>query len=179
MQRGIIVAWWPTRADSQRFPRGVLYACPRFRKEQIHSPSIDRCIWTTIEKLQDHGRWVCSKIELWCMGAKLFQRWEEKGPFSSWMNNWIGEPLLPFESMTLPDRAGVKFSVWQWIRLTFTVFLPRIGIIYRNRSSVTDERLKSVCLALKDCECSMAEYLFSLKQSSSSNWLRTKMAMKK
>jgi hypothetical protein len=46
--------------------------------------------------------------------------------------------------MSFPDRPGVKFSLWDWVRL-FATLIPRLpNILVSNRSSVTDRRVHSV-----------------------------------
>lgn len=52
--------------------------------------------------------------------------------------------MIPADKMKIPDRAGVKITTWDWIRLLFTVLIPRIPIIISNRPSKADERVKSV-----------------------------------
>ncbi len=47
--------------------------------------------------------------------------------------------------MSSPARAGIKFSVWSWIRLFFAV-LPQIPGFIRSRPSVVDKRLESVSI---------------------------------
>jgi hypothetical protein len=46
--------------------------------------------------------------------------------------------------MAFPDRPGVKFSFWDWIKL-LAIIIPRLpNILVNNRSSVTDRRVHSV-----------------------------------
>ncbi len=51
---------------------------------------------------------------------------------------------MPFEKISLPVRAGAKVSVWSWIRLIFTVLIPQIPTLIRNRPSVADKRVERV-----------------------------------
>ena len=51
---------------------------------------------------------------------------------------------MPFEKISLPVRAGAKVSVWSWIRLIFTILIPQIPTLIRNRSSVADKRVERV-----------------------------------
>lgn len=57
---------------------------------------------------------------------------------------FAGKPLLPVGGMTMPDRAGVKISLWDWIKLFVTIFPSLPNILVFNRGSVTDRRLHSV-----------------------------------
>ena len=46
--------------------------------------------------------------------------------------------------MSLPDRPGVRFSLWDWVKL-FAALIPRLpNILVINRTSVTDGRVHSV-----------------------------------
>ena len=56
----------------------------------------------------------------------------------------VGNPPVPVGVMTLPERPGVKISLWDWIKL-FITMIPRLpNILVSNRTSVTDRRLHSV-----------------------------------
>lgn len=58
----------------------------------------------------------------------------------------LGKPLLPVDTMRLPDRPGVKLSLLDWIKFFFN-FVPRLpNILISNRTSLTDRRLHSVRL---------------------------------
>ncbi len=66
-------------------------------------------------------------------------------PFSSdSLTRLIGKPLIPLGAMTLADRAGVKISLWKWIKFIFTVGLPNIMSFISNRPSVVDSRVRMV-----------------------------------
>jgi hypothetical protein len=58
----------------------------------------------------------------------------------------VGEPLFAVDALTpiLPDRAGAKFSFLAILRFIFAV-IPRLPVIFRNRPSVVDLRIASVC----------------------------------
>ena len=58
--------------------------------------------------------------------------------------NYLGRPLLPVDVMLPTDRPGVKFSLWDWVKL-FATIIPRLpNVLVYNRSSVTDHRVHSV-----------------------------------
>jgi len=68
-----------------------------------------------------------------------------------WVPDYFaGKPLLPVDAMKAPDRPGVKFSLWDWIKL-IGVVLPRLpNMVVFNRTSVTDRRLHSFINLLKE-----------------------------
>jgi len=53
-----------------------------------------------------------------------------------------GRPLIPLDTMTI-DRAGEKWSIWQWIKFVVTS-IPNLPAFISNRPSVVDKRLNSV-----------------------------------
>ncbi|PPQ71948.1 hypothetical protein CVT25_002826 [Psilocybe cyanescens] len=57
--------------------------------------------------------------------------------------------MFHFESLTLPDKAGIKLSVLDWIKLLFVV-VSSIPSIISNRTSVVDKRLETFFALLKD-----------------------------
>jgi len=68
-----------------------------------------------------------------------------------WIPDYFaGKPLLPVGGMTLPDRAGVKISLCDWIKLFVTIFPSLPNILVFNRGSVTDRRLHSFINLLKE-----------------------------
>jgi len=56
----------------------------------------------------------------------------------------LGNPLIPADALVLGDRAGVRPTIWQWIKLIVTVGIPNIGSFWRNRRSLIDPRLEEV-----------------------------------
>jgi hypothetical protein len=58
---------------------------------------------------------------------------------------FVGKPLLPVDALKLPDRPGVKVSLWGWIKL-FTALIPWLPNVLLNtfRPSITDSRVHSV-----------------------------------
>ncbi|KDR77601.1 hypothetical protein GALMADRAFT_245751 [Galerina marginata CBS 339.88] len=67
-----------------------------------------------------------------------------------WVPDYFdGKPLFPHEAMTLPDRAGVKLSMWDWIKFIL-IGLPRIPAFISNRPSVVDKRLESFIGLIKE-----------------------------
>ncbi|KIM36570.1 hypothetical protein M413DRAFT_449107 [Hebeloma cylindrosporum] len=68
-----------------------------------------------------------------------------------WIPDYFaGKPLLPVDCMVLPDRAGVKYSPWTWIKFFFAIVLPSIPSIIRNRPANTDPRVISLIGLLKE-----------------------------
>ncbi|KJA16308.1 hypothetical protein HYPSUDRAFT_71469 [Hypholoma sublateritium FD-334 SS-4] len=68
-----------------------------------------------------------------------------------WVPDYFnGKPLIPFEKMSLPSRAGEKVSTWAWVRLFFGVLLPQIPTIISNRPSIVDKRLASFISLIKE-----------------------------
>ncbi|KAF8187740.1 dienelactone hydrolase endo-1,3,1,4-beta-D-glucanase [Pholiota molesta] len=68
-----------------------------------------------------------------------------------WIPDYFnGRPLIPAEKMKIPDRAGVKITTWDWIRLIVTVLIPRLPIIISNRPSKADERVASFIGLIKE-----------------------------
>ncbi|KAF9473996.1 dienelactone hydrolase endo-1,3,1,4-beta-D-glucanase [Pholiota conissans] len=67
-----------------------------------------------------------------------------------WIPDYFnGKPLLPADKMSVPARAGVKISIWEWIR--FAIFiLPQIPVIISNRPSVVNRRLISFMELIRD-----------------------------
>jgi len=63
---------------------------------------------------------------------------------------FLGTPLIPVDAMVLSDRAGVKISLWRWIKFIFTVGIPNIGSFWRNRPSRLDPKLEQFILKLKE-----------------------------
>lgn len=63
---------------------------------------------------------------------------------------FLGRPLLPADIMVLADRAGVKITLWQWIKFIITVAIPNIGSFWRNRPSRVDPKLEAFILKLKE-----------------------------
>ncbi|KAG7443073.1 alpha/beta-hydrolase [Guyanagaster necrorhizus] len=59
-----------------------------------------------------------------------------------WVPNMFNgnAPVRP-EQMRMPERAGQRFSLWDWIKIIW-VALPTLPAIYRNRASFID-KLKS------------------------------------
>jgi carboxymethylenebutenolidase len=61
-----------------------------------------------------------------------------------WVPDYFaGRPIIPASKMQLPDRAGIKTSLWSYVKLVF-IILPRIPTLISNRPSVVDARLASV-----------------------------------
>ena len=58
-----------------------------------------------------------------------------------------GRPILPLDLLTLPDRAGVKLGVVDWLKLIIKV-LPRVPAFYASRPAVIDARLSKVLTPL-------------------------------
>ncbi|KAK0188137.1 dienelactone hydrolase endo-1-3,1,4-beta-D-glucanase [Armillaria mellea] len=56
-------------------------------------------------------------------------------------------PVRP-EQMIMPERAGQRPSLWGWIKIIW-IALPTLPAIYRNRASVTDQRVRSFMDKLK------------------------------
>ncbi|KIJ93854.1 hypothetical protein K443DRAFT_12573 [Laccaria amethystina LaAM-08-1] len=48
-----------------------------------------------------------------------------------------GRPLIPLDTMTL-DRAGEKWSIWQWIKFVAVIGIPNLPAIFSSRPSVVD-----------------------------------------
>ena len=66
--------------------------------------------------------------------------------------------------MSFPDRPGIKFSLWDWVKL-FVTLLPRLpNILVTNRSSVTDSRVHSVG-SNKQCIPVSSKHLYLVHQS--------------
>jgi len=63
---------------------------------------------------------------------------------------FLGLPLIPADAMTVGDRAGVRPTLWQWIKFTVTVVIPNIGSFWSNRSSRIDSRLEEFIVKLKE-----------------------------
>ncbi|KAK0431542.1 dienelactone hydrolase endo-1,3,1,4-beta-D-glucanase [Desarmillaria tabescens] len=59
-----------------------------------------------------------------------------------------GNPPVRPEQMIMPERAGQRPSLWGWIKIILVV-LPTLPAIFRNRPSVTDQRVRSFMDKLK------------------------------
>ncbi|PPQ76098.1 hypothetical protein CVT26_004605 [Gymnopilus dilepis] len=60
-----------------------------------------------------------------------------------WIPDYFnGKPLFPHDALTLPDRAHVKPSIWEWIRFV-SIALTRIPNFISNRPATVDKRLES------------------------------------
>ncbi|KAF4621841.1 hypothetical protein D9613_012100 [Agrocybe pediades] len=67
-----------------------------------------------------------------------------------WVPDYFkGRPLFPVDAMVLPDRAGVKLTIKDW--LTFIVIgITNLPAIISNRPSVVDKRVESFIALLKE-----------------------------
>ena len=54
-----------------------------------------------------------------------------------------GRPLIPLDTMVI-ERAGEKWSIWQWIKFVAVTGIPNLPAFISNRPSVVDKRLDSV-----------------------------------
>ncbi|KAG6840737.1 hypothetical protein C0991_004755 [Blastosporella zonata] len=58
-----------------------------------------------------------------------------------WVPDYFqGRPLVDVDSMLLPDRAGVRMSIAQWLKFILAA-IPKIPAFISNRPSVVDGRL--------------------------------------
>ena len=56
-----------------------------------------------------------------------------------------GKPLIGVNQMLIPDRAGVKMTLLDWLKFIIAC-LPRILTLIKSRPSVVDGRVSSVCV---------------------------------
>lgn len=54
-----------------------------------------------------------------------------------------GRPILPLNHLSLPDRAGAKLSMWDWVKLIITT-IPRAPAFWASRPAILDARLSKV-----------------------------------
>lgn len=54
-----------------------------------------------------------------------------------------GRPLVAISNLRLPHRAGVKFSVWDWIGFIIST-IPYIPAFIASRPAVVDKRVTEV-----------------------------------
>jgi len=54
-----------------------------------------------------------------------------------------GRPLIPLDHFSMPDRAGVKFGVFDWLKLIIKT-IPRIPAFLASRPGIVDDRLSKV-----------------------------------
>ena len=84
------------------------------------------------------------ECDVWIPDYFAGERWSLCTQYWFWLWLFVGKPLIPVDAMSLPDRPGVKFSLWDWVKL-FVTIIPRLPtILVSNRSSVTDGRVHSV-----------------------------------
>ncbi|KAG5638341.1 hypothetical protein H0H81_000584 [Sphagnurus paluster] len=61
-----------------------------------------------------------------------------------WVPDYFqGRPLVDVDSLLLPDRAGVKMSLFQWLKFILKT-IPKVPAFLHSRPSVADARLARV-----------------------------------
>lgn len=61
-----------------------------------------------------------------------------------WIPDYFaGEPLISHTAMELPDKPGQRPGFFGWLKFIFTIGIPAIPTIIRNRPSVVDQRVNS------------------------------------
>ncbi|TFK38922.1 dienelactone hydrolase endo-1,3,1,4-beta-D-glucanase [Crucibulum laeve] len=67
-----------------------------------------------------------------------------------WVPDYFaGKPLIGLDVLVLPDRAGVKMSIFDWIKFIFKS-LPSIPAFLASRPSVADKRVHDFIKLLKE-----------------------------
>lgn len=67
-----------------------------------------------------------------------------------WVPDYFnGKPLIPLDTMMI-ERAGEKWSIWQWIKFVVGTGIPNFPAFISNRPSVADKRLDSFFALLKE-----------------------------
>ncbi|KAF9534029.1 dienelactone hydrolase endo-1,3,1,4-beta-D-glucanase [Crepidotus variabilis] len=62
---------------------------------------------------------------------------------------FAGRPIMPLDTMRLPDRAGVKFPWWKWAQF-FLSMLPNIGAVFNATSGKVDKRVEDLISLIKE-----------------------------
>ena len=68
-------------------------------------------------------------------------------------SEYIGRPPMSLTDM-MPDRAGVKMTLWDWVKFA-GIALWNLPALIASRPSVVDERLASVSSAITSREISV------------------------
>ena len=76
-------------------------------------------------------------ISMVCAGISIRTRNSTEPTFLT------GRPLIPLDTMVI-ERAGEKWSIWQWIKFVAVTGIPNLPAFISNRPSVVDKRLDSV-----------------------------------
>ncbi|KAF8997179.1 Alpha/Beta hydrolase protein [Cyathus striatus] len=67
-----------------------------------------------------------------------------------WVPDYFaGKPLIGLNQLVLPDRAGVKMTIWDWVKFVVAI-LPNIPAAISSRPSVADKRVHEFIAILKE-----------------------------
>ncbi|KAJ2921094.1 hypothetical protein H1R20_g15999, partial [Candolleomyces eurysporus] len=68
-----------------------------------------------------------------------------------WVPDYFnGRPIFRLDDMEPPEREDDPMTIWDWLRVLWKTFLPNLGALWSNRSSVVDQRLASFIPLLKE-----------------------------